>query len=99
MGGAFGLASAALLRKDSDATGLSIMAMMGFVILVFYVNYMVLEVLPLDNTPPVFGVVTWVLCLLALTAVGVPFCMAIAHWRITAARRGDVAFESAQSQA
>jgi hypothetical protein len=95
MGGAFGLAAASVLRKDSDASGLSILAMVGFIIVVFYANYMVMELLPLGNTPPVFGVVMWVVCLTALTAVCAPLCLVLARWRLAAARRGDVAFESA----
>jgi hypothetical protein len=95
MGGLIGLTCATLLRKESDSVGLAVLLSAGYVVAIFVTFFH----LPFPESLPLLsGPAGWVLWESLYALLLIPICLRVMHWRMQRARRGDVAFESAQRQ-
>jgi ABC-type transport system involved in multi-copper enzyme maturation permease subunit len=95
LGGSFGLALSTLLRREADSTSLAFLLLFLTLGGVGYLTFVWPQLLAGRTVATIQGQWIWLGYLALADAILVTSALSFAHWRLSRARHGDIAFESA----
>jgi ABC-type transport system involved in multi-copper enzyme maturation permease subunit len=95
LSGSLGIAGSTIFRREADAAALGILVVFGSIFGVSYMTAVWPHLLTLGDVRPTDFRWVWLAYLALLTAVIAPAMLGFTYWRLSRARSGDIAFESA----